>query len=72
LRSVADHGSKPGGSAAGADLRWYWNPPRGANIPVASVERATEQTGAHEKAWLKVSPCAAMRSMCGVTPRSAP
>ena len=53
---------------AKADLRWYWKPTRGACIAVAKVVRATEQTGAAEKAWLNVKPSAARFSILGVTP----
>ena len=41
-------------------------------MPVARVDRATEQTGALEKAWLKVSPSFASFSIFGVFPYSYP
>ena len=41
-------------------------------MPVAKVERATEQTGALEKAWSKVSPALAIFSILGMAPNLAP
>ena len=49
-----------------ADLRWYWNPARGASSEVANVERATEHTGLLENAWLNVNPSLASAAIFGV------
>ena len=45
---------------------------RGASVTVAIVDRATEQTGALEKAWLKVSPSFARVSQYLEFPYSYP
>ena len=41
------------------------------SMPVAKVERATEQTGALEKAWSKVSPALAIFSILNLAPNLA-